>query len=68
MEILPKFKLGDTLWTVSGCKAKSFKVNAIVTKTTEKGTTIGYTESVNCYSEIPEAECFASKEDLIAQL
>lgn len=68
MEILPKYKLDDELWTVEECKAKSFKVKAIVTKTTSEGTTIGYRSSDSIYSEVPEHLCFSSKEALIEQL
>lgn len=67
MEILPKHKIGDKLWTVEKCKARSFVVTAIITTTTEAGTNISYTNG-SVYNGVAENECFASKEDLIAQL
>lgn len=67
MEILPKYKIGDELWTIDKCKAKSFFVTTIITATTEAGTTISYTNG-SAYNAVSENECFPSKEDLIAQL
>lgn len=69
MEILPKYKIGDELWTIDGCKAESFVVMAIVTQTTERGTTISYSSTANTtYCSVPEQFCFPSKEALIEQL
>lgn len=68
MGIIPKYKLNDELWTIDECKAKSFIVKAIVTKTTSEGTTVGYRSSDSVYSEVPEHLCFPSKETLIKQL
>lgn len=67
MEILPKYKLGDSLWTIEKCKAKSFEVTAIITKTTEEGTIISY-QANSEYNSYPENVCFSSKEELINQL
>ena len=67
MEILPKYKIGDELWTIDRCKARSFVVTTIITTTTSAGTNISYTNG-NVYDSVAENECFASKEDLIAQL
>ncbi len=67
MEILPKYKIGDELWTIEKCKAKSFVVTTIITTTTDAGTTISYTNG-SAYSAVSENECFPTKEELIAQL
>lgn len=67
MEILPKYKIGDELWTIEKCKAKPFVVTTIITSTTESGTTISYA-SGGAYNAVVENECFASKEGLISQL
>lgn len=67
MEILPKYRVGDVLWTIEKCKARSFTVEAIITTTTDAGTDIRYTDDT-VYHAVTESECFTSKDELIAQL
>lgn len=60
MEIKTKHQLGQTLWTIIGGRAATFVVGVI----TIGKDGVSYGKSI--YDPIPEAQCFETKEELIA--
>lgn len=63
MEIKTKFSLKDTVWTVRDCKVVCFEVNCIILE----NNTILYSSS-RYGASVPEAQCFATRDELIASL
>ncbi len=71
MEIKTKFAIGDKVWTIHECKPKQMRVTTI---------SINGVDEVKYAGEIPasaisvfyhcvkEAECFATKEELIKHI
>lgn len=59
MEIKTKYAIGDTLWRIRNSRAESFECAVIAYEKTAS-----YGKSVYDLSE--EAQCFASKEELLA--
>lgn len=59
MEIITKFAIGDTVWTMHDCKAKPLTIRCIL----YDGTHNYYGE--NRFDTIIESQCFATKEELL---
>lgn len=67
MEILTKYKIGDTLWTIKNCKAISGAVKSVNIFAYADRTSITY--SIEGTSDmISEELAFLTKEELIEQL
>lgn len=59
MEIITKFSIGDTAWTMRDCKAEPFKIGCILFD----GTNFFYGETR--FNTIIESQCFKTKEALL---
>ena len=65
MEIKTKFAIGDKVWIVKDSKAVTKTVDSI--HIYKSGATYSAKEN-SSYMSIPESQCFATKEELIAYI
>ncbi len=68
MEIKTKFNVGDVLFTINDMHIVSFTVKSVSVFCDKDGKSISYFEEGKLLDSHKEAECFTSKEELLAYI